>query len=710
MYEIHFYQNDILVDTDLRRKERILWVDYQVNELITIELDTDKFNLLFHPIAMIEEKVISKTITIEHTNANDRLISLEDLTPIQIEQMEKNYEMIMSIASITNEPMCFDKDKRGKMIKAATEQFNVSKKCIYKQLRRYWQSGKRKSSLAPHYASCGNKGKDKKLGAKKTGRPSNYACFSGIETGSNVDEETKEIFKSSINKYYLNTNKLSLAQTYDLVVEDWCRAKGYANMYKDISWRNKVPTLRQFRYWYHKQRNYENELRFRHGTKKYEKDLRNLVGDSMIEVSGPGYRYQIDATVADIFLVSRRNRTSVIGRPTVYIAVDVFSRLITAVYVGLDGAGWNGASTLIKNMCEDKVEMCHKYGIEIKEEDWPSVGLPSIILGDRGEMIGPIAENICAELGIMIENTPSYRGDAKGIVEQKFRTIQSEFKKWSPGIVRRAYRERGEKDYRLDATLDIDEFTKIILEIVLHHNKKFLRDYKPIDEMERSGVKHIPTEIWKWGIENLTGALRRLPDTKLNRSLLRKGMASMTEKGLLFKGNYYICQIDKFKEWEVLARNKGRTSVQVRYDNRNLSTIYIDYNDDIVEATLNCNFTGAELYLNLSEEEIAMIMYDQNIRHHEVKQDQLLKNKELNDSIREVVKEAKKQSPTGNADIKEIRNNRKEENTTHRATQAIIQAESKDVEKEAAATVEIGVKEEKKGLYKLLEELEEEYL
>lgn len=43
-----------------------------------------------------------------------------------------------------------------------------------------------------------------------------------------------------------------------------------------------------------------------------------------------------DATVADIYIVSRLSRKP-IGRPVIYTMVDAYSRLITGVYVGLEG-------------------------------------------------------------------------------------------------------------------------------------------------------------------------------------------------------------------------------------------------------------------------------------------------------------------------------------------------------------------------------------
>lgn len=46
------------------------------------------------------------------------------------------------------------------------------------------------------------------------------------------------------------------------------------------------------------------------------------------QVLGPGSRYEIDATIADIYLVSDSDRACIVGRPTIYFVVDVFSRMV----------------------------------------------------------------------------------------------------------------------------------------------------------------------------------------------------------------------------------------------------------------------------------------------------------------------------------------------------------------------------------------------
>ena len=154
--------------------------------------------------------------------------------------------------------------------------------------------------------------------------------------------------------------------------------------------KEKIPTMRQFRYWFNEEFGIEESIISREGKKKFERDHRAILGSSTYETIGPGSRYQIDATVANVYLISNYNSDWIIGRPIVYYVIDVFTHMITGVYIGLEGPSWAGMMMAIANSVSDKEEFCIKYGIEISNEQWPSAHLPEVILGDRGELRGDI--------------------------------------------------------------------------------------------------------------------------------------------------------------------------------------------------------------------------------------------------------------------------------------------------------------------------------
>ncbi len=73
-----------------------------------------------------------------------------------------------------------------------------------------------------------------------------------------------------------------------------------------------------------------------------------------------------------------------------------------------------------------------------------------------------------------------------------------------PGVINSEYRERGERDYRLDAKLDTYSFTKAIIKTILYHNNhRFLENYNREEMMIEDDIEPIPINLWNWGIANV---------------------------------------------------------------------------------------------------------------------------------------------------------------------------------------------------------------
>ena len=91
--------------------------------------------------------------------------------------------------------------------------------------------------------------------------------------------------------------------------------------------------------------------------------------------------------------------------------------MIAGFYLGFDNPSYVVAMQAIVNACIDKTKACSELGIEINFEEWPCVGLPDVILADRGEMMSHQVNALIAGFNVRIESAPPRRGDAKGIVE-----------------------------------------------------------------------------------------------------------------------------------------------------------------------------------------------------------------------------------------------------------------------------------------------------
>nr|WP_307905903.1 transposase [Clostridium botulinum] len=587
---------------------------------------------------------------------------------------------------------------------------------IKKIFSRFWQRGMTKNSLLPDYMNSGGKGKNKKLSTVKIGRPKSVDYYGNSIGGINITDNVRQQFQISIDKYYRTKNKLSLKETYNYVLRDF-----FSDRYKEdgkIKYRiwdkSLIPTYNQFYYWFKKLQNPKKDIIFRESKKEYNLKYRPILSNSTIETNGPGTRFQVDATIADIYLVSSLNRNRIIGRPVVYAIIDVFSRLITGIYVGLEGPSWMGAMMALDNMITDKVEFCRKYNIEIIEEQWPSKHLPEIIIADRGEFEGYSVENLINNLNIKIENTSPYRGDLKGIVERNFRTINTKIKHKTPGAIQKEFRERGDRDYRLDATLTLDEFTSIIIKMMIYHNNKLIDKYPMEKEMIKDGITPIPIRLWNWGIENKKGRLRIIDQERFRLNILPKGKASVSRAGIRFKNLYYGSQKAIEEQWFIKSKVRN---VEIVYDPRNMNQIYIPYEDGINYEKCYL-LEGSMQYKDCILEEIIFNEESLSELKEQEKNKQIQIDIDIDKEIEKIVKKAKSEKQRAinydeskNKKLKGIKNNRAVEKEVNRVAESFDLRENYKQNNDQGTIIELPInKEEPKsneltGKARLMEKL-----
>ncbi len=475
------------------------------------------------------------------------------------------------ISHIINEPLFYDPKVRSTRIKEALEEHAVSKPTLYKLLRRYWQRGQTPNALLPDYKNSGGKGKRRKGASKKLGRPRKHTP--GL--GAIVTEETERLFRLAIERHLLKEKEAGLSYAHRRFVTL------FKNHFPDVE-NTEIPTRRQMEHFLNREYGITTQLKKKTNPIKFNKDVRQLSSTATANTLGPGSRYEIDATIADIYLVSDSDRRNIVGRPVIYFVKDVFSRMIAGFYVGFENPSYATAVQALTLAMTDKVELCAKYGFKISEEDWPTIGLPDTILADRGELLSHQIESLESSFSIRIENTPPYRGDAKGIVERTFRTVQAEFKPFAPGVVTGTkIKKHGDRDYRTDAALTVREFKKIILSSILMHNRfDVLEKYDREPDMP-ADLEMTPLSIWNWGIQHRTGRLRSAPKEALWISLLPRAKATISDLGISVFGVYYTCSEIIKRGWLHRAKEVKRpVGLQAAYDPGSADTVYLFPSND----------------------------------------------------------------------------------------------------------------------------------
>ncbi len=621
---------------------RLLYFDKFHGNIFVIDMFQNRWPYMMTQDDLTEDIEESRSILIE-----DNIFDIareSNLTAAEISKRDFAWEVVSYVFMNVDEPKIFFSKYRTTIINETSDRYNISFNTIKNYLLRYWKGGKTKNSLLPNYYNCGGKGKEKGASKSKRGRPRKYDKNLGV----NVDDNMKKIFISGLNKYYYNNRQNSLKTAYELTIRDYF-VKDYITkdnkkipILKDSS---KIPTYNQFYYWYRKFNNEKKEISQRYGERNFYQNYRSIIGNSTSDGGlGPSTLYQIDSTIADVYLVSSIDRNLIIGRPVLYLVIDVYSRMIVGVNVTLESFNsYVGAMMALVNAMTSKVDYCKKYGIEIKEEDWPVACVPQRVLADRGELMGKQIENAIKNLGIMIQNSPPYRADYKGIIEQSFRGMNLKLKPFVDGAVinGKNLRERGERDYRLDANLTLKEFTQIIIKCILfHNNHHVLNDYVTNEMMFEANIEKVPIKIWNYGVQNKRGMLRELPEEIIKINLLPQGEASVTPRGVLFNKLLYASDYALEEHWFQRARINGNWKINVSYDPRNLTNIYFltDNGQGFKKLTL---LDYLSKYKDIENAELDEIFKNEKELERKSKDKELQKKIMLFDEIEKIVEEAR---------------------------------------------------------------------
>ncbi len=476
---------------------------------------------------------------------------------------DNNFALIKPLLDL---PDFYEPKSRGAAINSILAEQGSTKQTLYRLARRYWQRGQTANALLPDYKNSGAKGKKRIAKDKKLGRPRKYTP--GI--GAIIDESIERLFRIAIDRYLLKDQGHSFPYAHRRFVTL------YRNYYPDTP-EEELPSNWQMMHFYKREYGQVEVLKKRVSANEYNKDIRPLHSTANTQVLGPGSRYEIDATIADIYLVSDSERGNIVGRPVVYMVIDVFSRMVVGLYIGFENASYAAAMQALFMAVTDKTDYCRELGFDIEAENWPSVGLPDAILADRGELLGHQIENLERNFAVRIENAAPYRGDAKGIVERNFKTIQATFTPFAPGFVTgNRVKKRGGKDYRLDARLTIREFAQITLSSVLYHNQYAVLEKYDRDADMPTDLPMTPIHLWNWGLQHRTGRLHQQDPDAVHIALLPRQKATLSELGVCLFGLYYTSSEILLQGWTHRGRDVKRpASLEAAYDPLVADRIYL---------------------------------------------------------------------------------------------------------------------------------------
>lgn len=576
-----FALNEVIECVETNELRRVIWIDPSRINIVTIKLYDDHALPAWESFQDIEAAFTQGNIRVTHDPYDYLTCRDELISEGRIRYRDTAWNLVSPFIENHDNDL-FDPWKRGPLITELAKNSGQRKSKIYFLLRRYWQRGQMANALLADFHSCGAPGKER---LAPSSRHAEYKTRDGTakignkRRGVRVTGEIKSKFTRAIKLFFHTRKKRGLKSTFELAI-----LKFFNNGYEVkngirvpiLPPATELPTYRQFAYWHRKYKKTKGEIIAREGEQAYNLRHRPVLGESTSKSFGPGSIYQIDATIGDAYLVSSLNRNWIIGRPVIYFVIDVFSRMVVGLYIGLEGPNWVGAMMALANAMTDKLDFCREHDIPDSEILWPCHHLCNELVADRGELLSPKANNLVRGLGIRVLNTGSCRGDWKGIVEQHIDLANEKTIHWVPGAVRWP-RQWAERDYRLDAVLTLQEFRKLIILSTIDYNLNHRLHSYPMDRhMISQDIKPYAICLWHYGMQRFGDPRTRSSDiVKLN--LLPTADAKVTHFGIRFHGLFYECDLALREGWfERPTRKNWYTKVV--FDPRDPRTIYLPLN------------------------------------------------------------------------------------------------------------------------------------
>ncbi len=272
----------------------------------------------------------------------------------------------------------------------------------------------------------------------------------------------------------------------------------------------------------------------------------------------PLERVELDHTPLDLIVVDEEDRLP-IGRPTVTLALDVYSGFPMGLQVGFEAAGYGAAMRCLLHAILPKEDARTRYGTT---HGWPVYGLPETLVVDRApHLVGGDLEDACGQLGIRLEPSPAGRPWFKGAIERQFRTHNTGLVHGLPGTTFSNVLARGEYDAEGMACISLTRFREILHVYLLDvYGQEWNR-----------GVGGVPAA--RWAAATAAGWTPALyHDAEEIRLLLGRGAVRTIQRA----GIDHLSLRYQSRDLDALRRElPAGTAVALKYDPEDLGAVHV---------------------------------------------------------------------------------------------------------------------------------------
>ena len=568
--------------------------------------------------------------------------------------------------------------KEKPLIDTYIQKNGMSRRHFWNVFNRYLQSGMRESSLLDQRQFILHNGVTNIAAGRK--RSDGKHAF-------HVKEKDKNNFKKYLRKYLNSEVKTKEAAYLDLIekeysiVVDTLNSNGLKEKKLMLLPSDQRPSREQF-FYYISQHSTGQE---RKAAKKTAAVVRNnnrvFTGTVMEGVRGPGHFVECDAQEMDIALISDEYENVPVGRPIIYVMIDVMSEMILGVSLAMDNNSVVGLTNCFLNLIEDKEDLIKKYAnstLELSQgltmnDVWPTGYKPRVLKFDNGsDFISKPIARMTGELGIRLEYVSPASGSLKPLVESFFGIIKKDLDDIleHKGLIRKTYKSK----HHEEACLTYNEVFAIVLNQVIAHNTHVIKTYQKSADMKKRGLIASPMNLWKYGCDMMLPPEKFYNfDEVLYKLCLPAKGATISKYGLIWKNMPYFNSQDKDLQDQMFRQGTKRGKFECRYDPRDMGHLYYLRSGQLMVASLpkpenDFRYAG---YFGMSEkrfDELEKLSKEQKLTEDELNL-QIRINKR--NQTKRIVGEAAKKH-IGKNEVRNIRDNRKEEKEIISAGNSIV--------------------------------------
>ncbi|MFC5742891.1 integrase catalytic domain-containing protein [Dyella tabacisoli] len=336
-------------------------------------------------------------------------------------------------------------------------------------------------------------------------------------------------------------------------------------------------SVRQFRYYIDRFARLENDLAANLRTQEHRP---GRLGS--LYAAGPGEVYEIDATGGRLHLVTNDANPIIVGKPTIYLIMDRWSRFVVAIYLSLQPASYEEVRHALLIAFTSRKRRFQTLGIDVDDKRWPMARVPAVLCPDRGSEFtsGSMEQAVVHDLRMELTPLPPFCPDGKAIVE---RTIRELKRRMAGSRMKGTYAERPldpqtARAARLAEAVAIHSLTdgyRVAIEYAIAHNNRPHSALKRRRILTRAGVAPIPRDAYLWGLEHITG-LRTAPlsDRDYQRLLLSSDKASLGSGIVRYKSRSYRPANEIATEMAARSSVRSRP-VDIRLDKMDPEVIFI---------------------------------------------------------------------------------------------------------------------------------------